>query len=44
MELLNLAKQTGEQKGQRHVAQSAFAKIRYNKDKVASWEFCNYRG
>ena len=26
-----------------HKVQSVFAKMRYYKDKVASWEFCNYR-
>ena len=43
MQLLNLAKQTEEQKEQKHVVQYFFAKIRYFKDKVASWEFCNNR-
>ena len=26
-----------------HKVQSVFAKMRYYKDKVASWEFCSYR-
>ena len=42
MQLLNLTKYTGEQKEQRHVVQTFFAKVSYYKDKVASWEFCNY--
>ena len=43
MQLLDLTKQTGEQKEQRHVVQSVFAKIRYYKDKVASCEFSSCR-
>ena len=42
-QLLDLTKYTGEQKEQRHVVQSVYAKIWYYKDKVASREFSSYR-